>query len=281
MDAALIVPTAELVQEACEKFDRENGVTEKALAELFAAYPANDNASQVLLKVVALNSLYATRVLAVVKLANLIADQGAKIDAALGAGSPEAVDLIANISLGQKDYTFYSFATKYCNWHKPGSYPIYDSRVDKYLWSLKKQGHFKSEKLSHREDLWTYSTFREIVIAFQEEFGLSEFSFKEIDKFLWSQGEAIWAMAEEEAREEAVVFEAPEPEAEFVAAEDGTANPAPPAVEPPTLEEVAVGTAAAPEEEIYRVSEHAPGVSTTLFLDTIPQVGADPKDDLP
>ena len=195
MDTALRAPDAVLVREACEQFDRENETSEKALAELFAAYPGNDNASHVLLKVVALNSLYSTRILAVLKLANHIAEQGAQIDAALAAGSAEAVEVIAGA--GQIDLTFYSFATKYCNWHNPGAYPIYDSRVDKYLWGLKKQGLFSSEKLAERGDMWSYPAFCEVMTAFRNDFGLGAFSFKEIDKFLWSQGEAIWAMADE------------------------------------------------------------------------------------
>ncbi|HEX8711869.1 MAG TPA: hypothetical protein VF730_08350 [Terracidiphilus sp.] len=278
MEATLSVPDAQLVREACERFDRENEVSEKALAELFAAYPTNDDASHVLLKVVALNSLYSTRILAVLKLAMLIAGQGAKIDAALAAGSTDAVEAIAGG--GQTDLTFYSFATKYCNWHKPDSYPIYDSRVDKYLWSLKKQGLLHAEKLVERGDMWSYSSFREVMAAFREEFGLGAFSFKEIDKFVWSQSEAIWAVAEE-AREETVTPEAQEPEPEFMAAGDEPAESAPVAVESPVLEEVGVGAAVGVQEEIYRVSEHATGASNTLFLDTIPHVGADPIDDLP
>ena len=279
MEATLRAPDAQLVREACEKFDRDNEISEKALAEQFAAYPTNEDASHVLLKVVALNSLYSTRILAVLKLANHIAGHGAKIDAALAAGTAEAVEAIA--SIGHTDLTFYSFATKYCNWHRPDQYPIYDSRVDKYLWLLKKLGMLHTEKLAERGALWSYPTFREVMAAFREEFGLGAFSFKEIDKYLWSQGEAIWAVAEEEAREEAVVTEGQEPEPEFMAAGDEEAQAPPPDAEPPQLEEVAVGVTSGVEEEIYRASEHVTGVGATLFLDTIPRVGADPIDDLP
>ncbi len=203
MEAALAVPNAALVREACEQFDRENGIIEKALADLFSAYPANDNPSHVLLKVVALNSLYSTRVLAVLKLADHISGQGATLDPALAAGSAEAVDSIARIKIGEKDFAFYSFATKYCNWHQPNLFPIYDSRVDKYLWLLKKKGAFCCESFSHHQDLYDYSIFCNIMTAFRGQFGLSSFTFKEIDKFLWSQGESLWVAAEEGAREEA------------------------------------------------------------------------------
>lgn len=276
MEAILKVPDAQLVREACEKFDSENAVSEKALAELFAAHPANSEASHVLLKVVVLNSLYSTRILAVLKLASHIAEHGTEIDAAVAAGSPQAVDAIAGA--GNTDLTFYSFATKYCNWHRPDSYPIYDSRVDKYLWGLKKQGLFHSERLSERGELWSYPAFCEVMSTFREQFGLDAFSFKEIDKFLWSQGEAIWAMADEETR----VAVALESEPEFVDAGEGSAEIPAPAPESPALEGVTVGAAGGTEEEIYRARHDGAGVTVKLFLDTIPQVGADPSnDDLP
>lgn len=215
MDATLTVPNSDLVREACRQFDRENDVTEKALAELFAAHPANDNSSHVLLKVVALNSLYTTRILAVLRLAHYIADRGAQLDASLAAGSPEAVATIARAGNGDSDLSFYTFATKYCNWHKPNLYPIYDSRVEKYLLTLKKQGLFECEALSGHEDLHSYPQFCVVMTAFREQFGLGSFTFKQIDKFLWSQGGVIWAVADEEARTEvhveADVYEEPPP----------------------------------------------------------------------
>lgn len=216
MEAALTAPTAELVRNACGDFNRENDVTEKALAELFAAYPANDNPSRVLLKVVALNSLYTTRILAVLKLASHISGQGSALDAALATGSPEAVDLVARASPRDVDFTFYSFASKYCNWHQPNLYPIYDSRVDKYLWALKKHGLFQCAAFSQHEDLYKYPQFCLVMTAFREQFGLGSFTFKQIDNFLWSQGQAIWTVAEEEVPEETApdemaIFEEPPP----------------------------------------------------------------------
>ena len=280
MDATLPVPNAELVSKACDEFDRENAVTEKALAELFAAYPGNDNPSHVLLKVAALNSLYATRILAVLKLATHIAGQGAAIDAALASGSPEAVDSVARLSIGEKDFTFYSFASKYCNWHQPNLYPVYDGRVDKYLWALKKQGIFQTEAFSHRQDLYSYPRFCLIVTAFREYFGLGEFTFKQIDKFLWSQGEAIWTIAEEEVTEEAapeetVDFEepAPLPQPELVNAFGGPADE--------LAAEVAVAAQGQQEETLPIYHPDAELLkprdeSVKLFLDNFPVTPAAP-----
>ncbi len=190
-------PSAKLVSEACERFDRENEVVENALADLFAHYPANDNPSHVLLKVVALNALYSTRILAVLKVARHIHELGAKLDEALRAGSPEAVDWIANVTIDEKNLYYYSFASKYCNWHRPDLYPSYELRVERYLWFLKKREIFHSNALNTREDLWSYPTFCKVMNAFRDEFSLGAFNFKQIDKFLWSQAEAM-AVAESE-----------------------------------------------------------------------------------
>jgi hypothetical protein len=243
MEATLIVPDPVLVRDACDRFDRENEVTEKALSDLFDAYPANCDPSRVLLKVVALNSLYSTRILAVLKLAAHIAGQGAAIDAALAAGSPEAVDSIARISMGEKDFIFYSFATKYCNWHQPNLYPIFDSRVDKYLWLLKKQGLFQSQDFSSRQDLYSYPSFCSIMTAFRNQFGLASFTFKQIDKFLWSQGESIWVAAEEGAREESSALQTPPPQA--------LSDHLNPGIEPPVESLPASAEAPAFESEDY------------------------------
>jgi hypothetical protein len=53
------------------------------------------------------------------------------VDSALAAGSPEIFDKIARVTIRGKEHNFFSFATKYCSWHYPEVYPIWDSRVDK------------------------------------------------------------------------------------------------------------------------------------------------------
>jgi len=62
MKTSFTVPTQELVKTACEEFDRDNLLIEQALTELFNQYPANAVLHHVLLKVVALNTLYSTQI---------------------------------------------------------------------------------------------------------------------------------------------------------------------------------------------------------------------------
>jgi len=185
MTAPLQTPTAERIKAACEKFDRDNELTEQSLAELFRQYPGNDDPRHVLLKVVAINSLYHTSIFAVETVARHIQANSKEIDSALAAGSPEAVNLIAKVTIQGRKYNFFSFATKYCSWHNPEAYPIYDARVDHYLCVLQQQTPFSG---FHHADLWDYPKFRKVMIAFRDTYKLGEFAFKEIDKFLWLEG---------------------------------------------------------------------------------------------
>ena len=96
----------------------------------------------------------------------------------LSAGS-----LVANIEIAGRKRRNYSFATKYCGWHRPAVYPIYDSYVDACLWFYKKRDKFDEFK---RQDLCVYAQFLKTVTAFRSHYRLGEFDFKQLDKFLVS-----------------------------------------------------------------------------------------------
>ena len=186
MGKFLPIPTAERVRDAGKIFDRDNQVIEEALSELFARYHLNTNPSHVLFKVVTLNRLYSAGVLAVEALAAEIYKNGKVIDAALAGGDGSAVEAISRITIKGKKLKFFSFATKYCSWHNQEAYPVYDSRVDRYLWSLQRYKPFSDFK--RRSDLCKdYVTFFKIMADFRRNYGLESFSFKDIDKFLWFQ----------------------------------------------------------------------------------------------
>lgn len=132
-----VLPTEELVRSACREFDAD-GTTDQALMELFSLYPHNDNHGHVQLKVAALNSLYGAGVLAVYDVAKHIYQQAREIDAGLRIGEPDIVDRIAkghNVRSRKtgKEIHFWSFASKYCSFHNPTSYPLWDARVCTYL----------------------------------------------------------------------------------------------------------------------------------------------------
>jgi len=177
-------PDVDLVQEECDAFDEEPSTKlgEEALAKLLAAFPHNTEVSQVLLKVIVLDQRYSTRIryMDIDNFARHIATSG--IDELITQGSPNAVERIWNCE-GMRNY--YSFATKFCSWHNPTTYPIYDHYVDACLWAYKKQDSFFDFQ---HQDLYDYEKLVKIVSDFRDHYGLNQFTFREIDKFLWRTG---------------------------------------------------------------------------------------------
>jgi hypothetical protein len=176
-------PIREFVEEEIAKFDSENGVIEAALTDLVATYRRNVDLGHILLKVSAINTLYSTQIRGVFAVAEEIRKK--EIDARLDTGDLNVVDQISSVDFGGKQRCNYSFATKYCSWHRPEFYPIYDSRVDYVLRVYAKQNAFSKFT---QETLWNYSEFHRVVSDFRHSFGLEHYSFKETDKFLYQLG---------------------------------------------------------------------------------------------
>jgi len=210
MEIQPIVSSPSSVRDACERFDKEYAVVERALAELFRQYPTNDDEAYVLLKVVALNRLYSAHILAVEDVARLIYEYRQEVDGALKADppSPEAVDKIVELTFRRMGKHFWVFATKYCSWHRPESYPIWDSRVLRYLQSLKGSPFTLPDNWTEypqfadyggraaarrwRPDNWThYREFLALMNRFRDFYNLGSFTFKQIDKFLFLSGEEL------------------------------------------------------------------------------------------
>jgi hypothetical protein len=186
----LPTPTVELIRAECDAdaSDPKNQLEEDALNKLFSLFPRNTNTSHVLLKVLVLNKLYKTQIndIDVEPLARHIA--GHRIDALLTRGSPRAVEVITNCPSLQKKH--FSFATKYCSWHNPTAYPIYDRNVVKCLCRCNKQKEFKVKGF-YQKDLRDFKEFLAVVTAFRSFYVLDTVSFKQLDKFLWHLGDRI------------------------------------------------------------------------------------------
>lgn len=180
-------PTEDLVRAYIQQFDETQTVVELALAKLFQLYPENTALEEVLLKVIVLNYLYRTAIWAIYKVAENIVSLD--IDPLIREGQSEAVDLIAHIRLGDKTRNNYSFATKYCAWHNPSAYPIYDGFVAQMLWAYSRQDKFDTFL---RQDLWKYDLFKRIIENFQTFYNLTAYEFKDIDKFLWLAGKTYF-----------------------------------------------------------------------------------------
>ena len=106
---------------------------EYALSTLFQHFYQNNNLQNVLVKVSCLNDFYSTNIRDTYSVAKVIYQLN--IDTRLQNADLSLVDDIAaetekNCNSGRREY---SFATKYCSFHRPDIYPIFDSRNEEIL----------------------------------------------------------------------------------------------------------------------------------------------------
>jgi len=183
----------EMLLLCCRKFYDIEGTREadQAVKMVFDHWPGNTHQEQVLIKVVVLNSLYNTALYAVevVEMAKHIVKQG--VDSKFSQGDPTVVEDIRKgheISRGKtnKEWNFYSFATKYCHWHVPSRYVMYDTNLDKALRELNKLLEF-CRPFSSRE-LGQYSTLKEVIDSLAATLTLTSWDYKTLDQALWVYG---------------------------------------------------------------------------------------------
>ena len=157
---------------------------ERALDKLFMELcPKNDCIEDVLIKCSALNDFYSTNIFAIHNVAERI--MRLKIDKRLHQVDYTLIGDIAKVEVNGKEHCFYSFATKYCSHHLPDKYAIYDNYVEKVLLSMNKKEPFANFK---KEDLKDYETYMEVIREFSQHFGLTQFSIKQLDQYLWQLG---------------------------------------------------------------------------------------------
>lgn len=157
---------------------------EKALDKLFIKLCAkNDNIEDILIKCSSLNDFYSTNIFDSHTVAQHI--KALNIDERLNKGDRSLVDRIAHVKVNGKDHFFYSFATKYCSHHQPEQYAIYDSYVEKVLLTMNKREPFANFK---QENLKDYDTYMNVIKAFQQKFGLMQYTIKQLDQYLWQLG---------------------------------------------------------------------------------------------
>lgn len=183
----IIRPSKEQVNFYLKEWDSlENyNLQESSLRKLFTkTYPLNTDLDDVLIKVCSLNDFYSTNIFSPFTVAKHIVNL--KIDDYLKNDNLEIVNRIAAVTMrGEKVKNFYSFATKYCSHHKPITYPIYDSYVEKMLVYCKRKDNFNTFATT---DLKSYKRFREILLSFRKFYDLEVFDLKQIDKYLWQAG---------------------------------------------------------------------------------------------
>jgi len=179
-------PTVELISRYIKEWDTTNHYQtyDVALRDLFHHhYPDNSDLNSVLIKLVALNDFYKTNVYEIYEVAQYYLT--CNIDERLRRNDYQLVNDLAKRGTLKKRY--YSLATKYCSFHNPDHFPIYDSYVEKMLVAFKKNGYLPSIQFN-KEDLKDYTKFQQIMINFKKLYDFGQFSLRDLDKFVWAMG---------------------------------------------------------------------------------------------
>lgn len=174
-------------------------IQEDLLQTLLKNYPNHKNKSAVETKVKLLNLFYSTGIQATNMMAsNILSIKN--IDELLKEGDFGLVAKIANLRINNNTTRYnYSFATKYCAYHEPQKFPIYDSIVAMTFISFFEKGLLPKYKYSRRkvsesnvftknefaEKLKDYEFFVEIYQYFMKLYDLEDFTYREIDAYIW------------------------------------------------------------------------------------------------
>lgn len=183
-DMNISKPTRNNIERLLKKYkDDYFPITDTTLSKIFKTFPYNRDVHEVLIKVVMLNRLYNTNIIDPYPVAEHITSLS--IDEMLSKGVLNIVTKIAEVKFHRKKWHLYSFATKYCSWHFPEKFFIYDSIVDHILWEYKKRYNFAS---FFRYELKDYERYHDILLNFIDFFELDDISKKRLDEFLWLEG---------------------------------------------------------------------------------------------
>lgn len=157
---------------------------ERAMVRLFSVLPGNSDIDDVLPKVAVINEFCSQNIRAVDRVARHIISLD--VDERLGKGDAALVDDMANVPMsGNRTWNFYSFATKYLSHARPESYPEYDSIIQKVLAYYRDRDGFSRFLM---KELRLYSRYVAVISDFRKKYGLEQYSFTEICRFLRIQG---------------------------------------------------------------------------------------------
>lgn len=191
-----------ILQKCSSAFERENKDYDDAVGEVFKSYPQNVRLDHILIKVSILNSLYRTNIYQIYRIAQHIhqMEEEKRLDSKISAGDLEAVELLrkGHGIRRSSDVNFsdlFSFATKYCHWHQPDYFPIYDSRMESAVRWLAKRVKFTID-LNH-DSLYNVQVLKRVVeecrgLVSQEDWK----GFKKIDQALYELGYMVTVKSE-------------------------------------------------------------------------------------
>lgn len=162
---------------------------DQCIHSIITAHPHNVNLDDVLAKACLINEFYSTNIFKILPVAENILT--VNFDKRIKKLDCQLVADVAKVNVGNgKILNLYSFATKYCANHNPNVYPIFDSYVEGVLVYFRdKHFHNKHQFASFKNsELRDYKQFCNIIDKFRTDFGLTQFSVREIDHYLWMLG---------------------------------------------------------------------------------------------
>ena len=181
-------PTEKLIDNYLNVFEHDErySYADNAIKKLVEKFPFNNDLESIILKISTINDLYSTNIFSTFNLAKHIFTQG--FDCAINSKDYSIVNRIAlghgiKSSKTNKEFNFYSFATKYCSWHDQNSFPLFDKNILLTLSLYNKQYQYNVNN-----DFKNYNNLVKTIQVFIKEHKLEMYSLKEIDKFLWYLG---------------------------------------------------------------------------------------------
>ncbi len=177
-------PTFELIEKYNDDWFKLNKYPEQEeILENLFSNSDNLNFDTILMKTIYLNEFYSTRLDNVIGMARYI--ERLNIDSRLNTNELSLVEDIANTPSEMKNA--YSFASKYCSWHKPDVYPILDSYAKGVLYKMNKNYEFMP-KFTKNDISSSYLFYCKVYENFIKYFNLQNYTLKQIDRFLWLFG---------------------------------------------------------------------------------------------
>jgi len=154
--------------------------------ELFQKYPLNINADDIRMKLSAINDTgISQNTLMEDAIAHIIA---LKMDDRIKRGDLLVVEDLAHITSNGKIFYLLHFASVYCNFHRPETYPIYSEQHLEFYKKYIKENNLPldSEKIS------TYDVFAKALNDLVQRLGLTgKMNYLQIRKFGWLYAETV------------------------------------------------------------------------------------------
>jgi len=181
--------TTQILNACSEVFSRHPryALADQAIRKIVDFIPGNSALPDILAKVSVIKTLYATPFYDIFSFAKHVISVS-EFDRFLQNGDFAAVNRIRKghgikLKVSTKEIDLYSFSTKYCSFHNPLSYPIYNNLVANLVTKLNSRCRFSPGL--QRSDLLDYETYRDAIDAMVESLDLRTYGYKSLDQGLW------------------------------------------------------------------------------------------------